>query len=63
MGELDHTRKTAQQLGSGFEEPCKKCSSVGKYGSSDKLLEISVVSYISGENEVKRGGNPIMSRK
>lgn len=63
MGELDHTRKPAQQLGSGVEEPCQNCSSVGKYESSDKLLGISVVSYISDENEVKRGGNPIMSRK
>lgn len=28
---------------------------------NDKLLEISAVSYISRENEVKRGGNPIMT--
>lgn len=61
-GESNHTKETAQQLGPGNENSCSKCSSVGKYGINDKLLESSVVSYVSGECEVKRKGNPIMNR-
>lgn len=36
---------------------------VGKYGISDKLSEISAVSCVSGESEVEREGNPVMSGK
>lgn len=63
IGVLDHTKKPAQQLDPGDRKSCRKCSSVGKYGINDKLLETSVGSYVSGKCEVKREGNPIMNRK
>lgn len=36
---------------------------MGKSGINDKLLEISAVSYVYAECQVKREGNPIMNRK
>lgn len=61
IGELDPKKKKypAQQLGPGHEKSCRKSSSVGKYGINNTLLEISAVSYVSSECEVKREGNLI----
>lgn len=60
--ELDHTKNLPSSWVLGMKS-CRKCSSVGKYGIDNKLLEISEVSYVSGECEVKREENPIMNRK
>lgn len=51
-------KKPAQQLGPRVEKPCRKCFGVGKYGVTDKLSEISVVSSVPDECEVKRKRKP-----
>lgn len=57
IGELDCIKKSAQQLGHRVGKSCRKCFGGGKY--KNKLSEISVVSSVPGECEVKRKTSPL----
>lgn len=58
IGELDDIKTPCPAAGVS-KKPCRKSFHGAKYGVTDKLLEISVVSSVPGECEVKRKRNPL----